>query len=134
MHAAVRADPIGTLPLFAKAGWVSKYGLPDLSAYGAEMVEGASALLTDATPFEYFPSRPVSDAFDLAKTPNDGTPGTWYTNPGSGQMRLYGADGKPAVDLDFDHSHNGLRPHAHNWSGGARAGGTDVVPFSPWKP
>jgi hypothetical protein len=138
MRAAVLADPIGTLPVFAKAGWVSKYGLPDLSGYGAAISEANDSVgsnmtsLSEASPFEYRPIEPSGDAFDLAKTPNRGTPGTWYTNPGSGQMRLYGTDGRPAVDLDFDHSHNGLRPHAHNWNGSVRDGANDVVPFSPW--
>ncbi|MFM0158407.1 RHS repeat-associated core domain-containing protein [Paraburkholderia sediminicola] len=76
----------------------------------------------------------VGDAFQVAKTPNTGEPGTWYTNPGSGQMRLFGDTGAPVVDLDFDHAHNGLQPHAHNWNGAARDRGNDVVPFSPWKP
>ncbi|MCG5073028.1 hypothetical protein [Paraburkholderia tagetis] len=88
----------------------------------------------DAQPFEYSDDLPDGDAFDVAKTPNLGDPGTWYTNPGSGQMRLYGDGGKPVVDLDFDHIHNGLQPHAHNWSNGVRDGGDDVVPFSPWNP
>ncbi|KVU68285.1 hypothetical protein WK73_24740 [Burkholderia ubonensis] len=90
--------------------------------------------LGNAQPFEYTPDLPDGDPFDIAKTPNTGEPGTWYTNPGSGQMRLFGQDGRPVVDLDFDHFHNGLKPHAHNWNGGARDGGDDVVPFSPWNP
>jgi hypothetical protein len=88
--------------------------------------------LADAQPFEYGEDAPTDGAFQIAKTPNTGEPGTWYTNPGSGRMRLYGADRNPAVDLDFDHFHNGLKPHAHNWKGGVRDGGDDVVPFSPW--
>jgi hypothetical protein len=88
--------------------------------------------LADAQPFEYGEDAPTDGAFQIAKTPNTGEPGTWYTNPGSGRMRLYGADRNPAVDLDFDHFHNGLKPHAHNWNGGVRDGGDDVVPFSPW--
>ncbi len=93
---------------------------------------GPSTPLGDTQPFEYTDEASTDAAFEIAKTPNTGEPGTWYTNPGSGQMRLYGADGNPAVDLDFDHFHNGLKPHAHNWNGGARDGGDDVVPFSPW--
>jgi hypothetical protein len=93
-----------------------------------------STLLGDAQPFEYNEDMPDGDSFDIAKTPNLGEPGTWYTNPGSGQMRLFGDDGKPALDLDFDHVHNGLQPHAHNWTNGVRDGGDDVVPFSPWSP
>ncbi|WP_321885118.1 hypothetical protein [Paraburkholderia bannensis] len=90
------------------------------------------SLLGDARSFDYLPDIPEGDAFEIAKTPNLGEPGTWYTNPGSGQMRLYGANGKPVVDLDFDHTHNGLRPHAHNWGPNGRDSGFDVVPFSPW--
>ncbi|WP_174543188.1 hypothetical protein [Paraburkholderia monticola] len=89
---------------------------------------GNSTLIGDTQPFEYTPDAVSGDSFDIAKTPNNGEPGTWYTNPGSGQMRLYGSDGKGYIDLDFDHSHNGMRPHAHNWVDGNRDWA--VVPFS----
>jgi len=95
---------------------------------------GDSTLLGDAQPFEFGGYSSSGDSFDVAKTPNLGEPGTWYTNPGSGQMRLFGEDCMPVVDLDFDHVHNGLCPHAHNWNGSSRDGGADVVPFSPWNP
>lgn len=36
MHAAVLVDPLGTLPVFARAGWISKYGLPELSSWGQD--------------------------------------------------------------------------------------------------
>ncbi|SMG60822.1 hypothetical protein [Paraburkholderia susongensis] len=106
------------------------------SADGSGLADdgGTSTLLGDAQSFEYQTNIPDGDSFDIAKTPNDGEPGTWYTNPGSGQMRLFGDDGKPVVDLDFDHFHNGMKPHAHNWNGSARDGGDMVVPFSPWNP
>ncbi|RZL67574.1 MAG: hypothetical protein EOP77_04330, partial [Variovorax sp.] len=39
------------------------------------------------------------------KTPNRGNPWDWHTNPGSGQERLYGPDGRPTVDIDWDHDH-----------------------------
>jgi RHS repeat-associated protein len=64
------------------------------------------------------------------KTPNRGNPGDWHTNPGSGQERLYGLDGRPAVDIDWDHDHGQGQPHPHNWSPNGRE-----VPeggFSPW--
>lgn len=92
-----------------------------------------STPLGDARPFEYEADTTVGDSFEIAKTPNLGDPG-WYTNPGSGQMRLFGDDRKPIVDLDFDHIHNGLQPHAHNWGLDGRDSGNDVVPFSPWNP
>ncbi len=75
-----------------------------------------STLLDNAQPFEYLELSPGNDILEIAKTPNAGKPGTWYTNPGSGQMRLYGQDGHPAVDIDFDHDHGQGIPHAHNWA------------------
>ncbi|CAB3880022.1 hypothetical protein LMG3328_03238 [Achromobacter ruhlandii] len=50
-----------------------------------------------------------------SKTPNKGEAGEWVKNPGSGQERLYGNDGRPLVDLDSDHDHGQGTPHAHNW-------------------
>lgn len=75
-----------------------------------------STPLADAQPFGYSDDAPSDGGFEIAKTPNTGEPGTWYTNPGSGQMRLYGGDGNPAVDFDFDHDHGQGIPHAHNWA------------------
>jgi hypothetical protein len=77
---------------------------------------GASTLLGNAQPFEYVPNTPDGDSFEIAKTPNEGEPGTWYTNPGSGQMRMFGDDGQRVVDFDFDHDHGQGVPHAHNWA------------------
>jgi hypothetical protein len=101
------------------------------SGFG-ELVEEVTTPLGDAAPFELGDMPRLGDSFDIAKTPNEGEPGTWYTNPGSGQMRLYGDMGAPVVDLDFDHMHLNMQPHAHNWTENGRAKGLDVVPFSPW--
>lgn len=49
------------------------------------------------------------------KTPNEGTPGSTYINPGSGQERKYGSDGKPVQDIDHDHDHGQGVPHIHDW-------------------
>ncbi|WP_081074666.1 hypothetical protein [Burkholderia cepacia] len=76
---------------------------------------GASSLLGDAAPFDLAADAPDDGSFILAGTPNTGAPGTWYTNPGSGQMRLFGSNGLPVVDFDFDHNHGQGVPHAHNW-------------------
>ncbi|MBR8317263.1 hypothetical protein KDW36_29290 [Burkholderia dolosa] len=87
------------------------------------------SLLGDAEPFDYAEDLSADDVFSLAaKTPNTGDANTWFTNPGSGQMRYYGPDGMPMIDLDFDHSHAGMKPHAHNWDGPVRG---EAVPFSP---
>jgi hypothetical protein len=103
-----------------------------LADAATDLTETATPL-ADAQPFEYEADTTAGDSFEIAKTPNLGDPG-WYTNPGSGQMRLFGDDRKPIVDLDFDHIHNGLQPHAYNWGPGGRDSGNDVVPFSPWNP
>jgi hypothetical protein len=98
-----------------------------LADAAGDLTEAATPL-GDAQPFGYQPDdAPEGGAFDIAKTPNEGHPGTWYTNPGSGQMRLYGDDGKAVVDFDFDHDHGQGTPHAHNWNDGARGAG---LPFS----
>jgi RHS repeat-associated protein len=49
------------------------------------------------------------------KTPNEGVPGSVHVNPGSGQRRLYGEDGKPLKDIDVDHDHGQGKPHVHDW-------------------
>jgi hypothetical protein len=97
-----------------------------------EFADNTTTLLGNAAPFELGDIPSFGDSFDIAKTPNEGEPGTWYTNPGIGQMRLYGDTGAPVVDLDFDHMHLKMQPHAHNWTENGRAKGLDVVPFSPW--
>ncbi|MBB5407936.1 hypothetical protein HDG34_001868 [Paraburkholderia sp. HC6.4b] len=83
----------------------------------AESAEGTSTPFSGAHPFEYGDDAVSGDSFDLAGnlTPNKGAAGSWYTNPGSGQMRMYGQDGFPVVDFDFDHDHGQGIPHAHNW-------------------
>ncbi|MEX8500247.1 RHS repeat-associated core domain-containing protein [Leptothrix ochracea] len=63
------------------------------------------------------------------KTPNTGEPGSCHVNPGSGQERKYGSDGKPEYDIDWDHDHGQGSPHGHNWDSGKRDNGW---PISPW--
>lgn len=139
-----RVDDMAAARVAAKAGGSNLLGIAARAVGAYIAADGDSRAPTDdgdrdgSTPlgyaqaFEYSENMPNGNSFDIAKTPNNGEPGTWYTNPGSSQMRLFGDDGNPVVDLDFDHFHNGLKPHAHNWSGGVRDGGDDVVPFSPW--
>jgi hypothetical protein len=115
-------DPMVGLGRAVRAG----SGMPGIS----EILTGganASTPFSDAQSFEYQPDAQDGDSFDIAKTPNEGDPGTWYTNPGSGQMRLYGNDRQAVVDFDFDHDHGQGIPHAHNWNDGVRGPG---LPFS----
>lgn len=55
-------------------------------------------------------------------------------NPGSGQERKYGTDGKPEYDIDWDHNHGQGVPHGHNWGRGPNGQpvrGPGVL-ISPW--
>lgn len=58
--------------------------------------------------------------------PPTGEPGTWAEHPHGKQDRLYGPDGKPAVDIDYGHDHGQGSPHAHNWDKGERQAGVPV--------
>jgi len=61
----------------------------------------------------------TGDDESLAGMPiKDGPPNTWVENPsGSGQLRLYDANGNAVVNIDFDHDHGFGAPHSHNWNG-----------------
>jgi hypothetical protein len=66
MHGAILAAPETSL-LFAKAGWNSRYGLPDLSdGTGNADAADASMPLSDAPPFEYKPDIASGDATSIA--------------------------------------------------------------------
>jgi hypothetical protein len=65
-----------------------------------------------------------------AKTPSTGDPGEWHANPGNGQERLFGSNGRPAVDIDWHPDHGAGRPHGHNWDENGKRG--PGVPLSPW--
>lgn len=88
------------------------------------MVQTPSTSTTQALP-ETQKSTPTSpsdqttdnskEAQRPSKTPNEGEPGSTYKNPGSGQEREYGSDGKPNKDIDYDHDHGQRSPHVHDW-------------------
>ena len=81
----------------------------------SESADKAATKLGGAVRMVRGSKRRVGEGCGIAKTPNYGEPGTWYTNPGSKQMRLYGDTGAPVVDFDFDHDHGQGIPHAHNY-------------------
>ncbi|NML33415.1 hypothetical protein [Paraburkholderia antibiotica] len=84
--------------------------------------------LGEVQPFEYAENSLQGDDATLAGMPiKEGPPNTWVTNPsGSGQLRLYDANGDAAVDIDFDHDHGFGAPHSHNWDGLKRDFGNPV--------
>ncbi len=108
--ALLAAAAAGAAAASALASRNDTFDLGDVTDVGSRTTP-----LGDAAPFELGEIPSFGDSFDIAKTPNRGEPGTWYTNPGSGQMRLYGDTGAPVVDFDFDHDHGQGVPHAHNY-------------------
>jgi hypothetical protein len=77
MHAAVLTDPLGMLPTFARAGWISKYGLPDLSTWGQDADADQDCDMQDDDAFgdaRADVSTPLGDAqpFDLGSEPRSG--------------------------------------------------------------
>ena len=74
-----------------------------------------------------------SDGQRPSKTPNTGQPGSRHVNPGSGQVRDYGDDGKPIRDVDSDHDHGQGTPHAHDW-GRDEFGNPVRRPGRPFRP
>jgi hypothetical protein len=84
----------------------------------------------DAQPFEYQQEALTDDAFDLTGLPFDGEPGWVESGPDQKkQWRMYGAEGTPVVDIDFDDHHGQPNPHAHNWDGKLRDHGWPVSIF-----
>ncbi|MEC5404060.1 RHS repeat-associated core domain-containing protein [Paraburkholderia sp. MPAMCS5] len=59
--------------------------------------------------------------------PKYGDPGTRYVHPITEDMRVYGPDGKPSLDIDVSHSHSEMCPHIHVWRDGVR--GSGEAPF-----
>jgi hypothetical protein len=75
MHAMFRIMPLASAILFSKAGWISKYGVPDLSGIGLDddSIGNTASPLGGAQPFEYSES-PVSDVVAWVAG-SEGTPG-----------------------------------------------------------
>lgn len=120
MHAMVLNNPVGMLPLFAQAGWISKYGLPDLSSYGVdEGIDGeslidcaVSARLDEAEVFEYRLDAPLEgEVIQLAG--GEGTPGNNQAQNRQTRdvVRALGLDKDQAQQLHREVSGEGLGYH-----------------------
>jgi len=116
-------DPEGTIPVAPQA----------LNAFPASRPDrGSGPISSSPQNTDCLPSVPTTGSLgedirlpsvsshgtQIAGTPNTGSPGGIYINPGSGQIRLYGPDGYPVLDIDTDHSHGGIAPgpHIHIWT------------------
>ncbi|HEY6418985.1 MAG TPA: RHS repeat-associated core domain-containing protein [Candidatus Binataceae bacterium] len=74
-------------------------------------------------------------AYILYKNAFEGPPNSTVSD--GQQTRRYGPDGFPQTDVDTGHSHNGLRPHAHDWgrpAGGGKPSKGDRGPGRPLQP
>ena len=146
MHAAVLIDPLGMLPTFARAGWISKYGLPDLSTWGQETDTGgdsdtsdasvssdsaegdASTPLGDAQPFEYTPDMLDGDTEEVAArgvrmTGNE--PGGYRINPNGLDADYFDSNGNLCAQYHESHG----EAHGHNFDAGLRD--DTHLPMSP---
>jgi RHS repeat-associated protein len=94
--------------------------------------EAREAALSEA--FERVRAAMQSTGQRPSKTPNTGPPGSTHVNPGSGQERTYGPDGRPVRDVDHDHPHDGIQPHQHDWVDGVRQPGVPIRAPSPGAP
>ncbi|WP_162891788.1 hypothetical protein [Profundibacter amoris] len=73
---------------------------------------------------EVIPAEETNNKGTASKPSYQGKPET--VQAGSFQDRLYGPDGKPAVDVDWDSDHEGYgRPHSHDWKDGKRTTGRE---------
>lgn len=92
---------------------------------------GDSTALDDASPFE-FESEIGDESFDIAgMSQMNGDPFSWIESgpDEKKQWRMFGGDGGPTVDIDFDAHHGQPNPHAHNWVGLKRDQGWPVSIF-----
>jgi RHS repeat-associated protein len=72
-------------------------------------------------------------AIQIAGMPFQGAAGAWASAmPGKmPQLRMYGPNGAPLVDIDMEAHHGNANPHAHNWEGTSRDNGWPVS-ILPW--
>ncbi|WNC91524.1 hypothetical protein RI103_09325 [Paraburkholderia sp. FT54] len=129
MQAMFQTVPVASAVIFSKAGWISKYGVPDLSEAGpVDTIATSRSAFGGARPFEFGDGRLPAGTMALAGIPFDGEPNAWAESaPGKKkQWRMYGPDGAPVVDIDFDNHHGQPNPHAHNWDDWGRDHGWPV--------
>ncbi|PYI94663.1 MAG: hypothetical protein DME97_01420 [Verrucomicrobia bacterium] len=98
---------IGSVPADFATGGLNIFATPAEVGAGASLgalIGGSLGTLLDA---------------NSRSNPLNGPPGGTSTidqpNGKPKQIREYGDDGYPDRDTDFDHPHNGIQPHEHNW-------------------
>jgi len=125
-------DPTGefipAIP-FAYAGGMAIFAYIMCEIYCEPAIEACGMLIDDMIDDLRFPPILNNSGQRPSKTPNTGPPGSRHVNPGSGQIRDYGPDGRPIKDIDFNHDHGQGIPHVHDWDpDGTRGPGRPVDP------
>ena len=120
--AAVYGEAVGLLcrPVIAAAAGLSSAAMAILMATATPVGDGTCGQGCFAS--------------EESKTPNTGKPGSTHVNPGSGQVREYGPDGRPIKDIDYDHDHGQGVPHVHDWIPSPGGGFPKRGPGRPPKP
>ncbi|CAG4920134.1 RHS repeat-associated core domain-containing protein [Paraburkholderia gardini] len=116
-------DPTG---MIAASGFASTSSAP-AATVSASVQAPVSAPKLDG-PAVVMPKADIGSTTVVAQRgrPFTGDPGSLYVIPQSGDARRYGNDGKPLLDYDTSHPHNGLVPHIHIWRNGIRGDGQSV--------
>ena len=92
---------------------------------GNEYVFGES--LNDIMELEAFEFTVAPDGRSLLPEGVPGSKDSLYGPDGKlKQDRVYGPDGKAEKDTDYDHYHDGVKPHEHDWVDGERQPGRPV--------
>jgi RHS repeat-associated protein len=114
-------DPTG---LIAASGFASASKAPAAPVSAPAAMPSAPASMASVpkldAPVLTVPKAAVGDATVVAQRgmPFTGAPGSFYVNPGNGNVRYYDANGNASADVHFNHLHDGLSPHGHNWGEG----------------
>ncbi|MFM0015745.1 RHS repeat-associated core domain-containing protein [Paraburkholderia sediminicola] len=122
-------DPTG---MIAASGFASPTNYPSTVAANVSAQVSASVPKLEAPTFS-MPKAAVADAIQVAGMPYHGAPGSWASAMPDKmpQLRMYGPNGTPLVDIDMEAHHGNPNPHAHNWDGKSRDNGARVS-ILPW--
>jgi hypothetical protein len=128
---AISAVSKGLIPGVTKSGETRTNNVPGNIVLGALSLRDSTKIDSSVANSKDSSLGPGNSGLLLAKTLNEGSTNTWFVNPGSGQMRFYGPNGYPAVDIDSDHDHGSGVPHMHIWipvPGGRPRRGLPIFP------
>jgi uncharacterized protein RhaS with RHS repeats len=137
LYAYVKNNPINfTDPtgMMAASGFASPTSYPLTASANVSAQVPTSAPKLDK-PALSMPTVAVGNqpAIQVAGMPYQGAAGSWASAMPDKmpQLRMYGPNGTPLVDIDMEAHHGNPNPHAHNWEGTNRDNGWPVS-ILPW--